>query len=900
MSDNTGRHGSVIPVDAGSIMETSYIAYMHEAILDRALPDARDGLKPVHRRILYTMHQSYPATGPYKKSARIVGDTMGKYHPHGDSSIYEAMVNMSQNWKLTAPMVDGQGNFGSADGDKAAAMRYTEARMTRLGSYITADLAELPADGPHMTPTYDEEELEPLVLPTAYPTALVNGSAGIAVGMSCSAPPYNLAEVCKAAIARMRNPDLTFQELTQIVPAPDFPNGCIISGAAGIREAMQTGRGSIHMQGHASIVEEKGKEYISVRSLPYYVKKSDWLAAINTLVNDKRITGISEIRDRSNRNGMDVRINLRRDANASIVLSALYRYTALRSSFPVNSTYIIRGIPHTCGFLEMLDAWIEFRIETVYDKTEYRVNRLRDQMKKHIAMWIARYDIDQIIEILRSSANPEEAVSRISQLEYSTEEHQEIHSMLRIVEPDKEVPASFAIGQEMATHISQQRLRVLTGTEMEKVLTQIASVRSEIAECEHLLHDSDAIKAVIIGELETIITKYGVPRASELMAGSGGDVADADLIQTKDVLLSMTRNGYLKTIDADAFRDQRRGGVGRSGMPMREDDELTLSFFCSNKANLLFFTAKGMSYMIPAWRIEEGSISSKGRFIANYLGNMDADDHVTNVIVKPEVTDGKSIMFVTSEGSVRRSDAAAFDNMNSSGKIAMKLPDGVRIVSVFLATDDEDDIFLYSSAGFGVRFHITDDVIRTVQSRASTGMRGIRLGRGEECIGGLAIPHMDFTYEEREEWLKGDEGNLSAERRAEFDAKSVDILTVTEDGFGKRFPSNSINATSRGNKGVSITAKKYRLLLCRVVSENDSLTITLTDGQTIRIPVRKSIPESSRATRGVKLVNLKETDATIATVSVITKTAEEIADDELEQEVQSDVDAGEADEGDAE
>lgn len=859
---------NIVPVNIGNQMEDAYCAYMQMVILNRALPDVRDGLKPVHRRILFAMHNEFPASGGYKKSARIVGETMGKYHPHGDSAIYEAMVKMAQPWNMTAPVVDGQGNFGSPDGDSPAAMRYTEARMSKIGALVTMDLDNLDPKRPTMIPNYDEEQLEPSVMPTRYPTALVNGSTGIAVGMACEAPPYNLKEVCLGAIARIKNPELTFQELFKIIQAPDFPTRCIIAGDMGIQDAMTTGRGRITMEGHAKIIEEKKKTYISVSSLPYRVEKTNWLENVNNLINDQQIVGISHIGDHSDKKGMDVRFTIKNDANPEIVLNALYKFTKLRTTFSVNSNYINRGAPQTLNVLEMLDEWINFRIETVYERTEYEVNKYRDAMKKQIALWVARYDIDRVIKTLRESEDRKEAINKIAQFEFITKDHVSLIELLKIVEPDKDVPEKYILGNDIATVIADQRLSVLTAAELDKVLTNIVNIRQNIERCEEILANDLLLRNIIVEELEEIVRKYGVDRMSEVVAGAGGTVADTDLITTKDVLLTLTEQGYIKLTDCDAFRDQRRGGLGKNGMTVRDNDAVSTSFFCSNKDILMFFTAKGMVYMLPAWRIDEGSLNSKGRFIANYLPTLDADDRVTNIVIKPNDYKNKSIIFVTSEGTVRRNPMSSFDNINSNGKIAMKLSDDIKIVSVFIAEDDKDDIFIYSSDGNAVRFHLHDDVLRPMETRNSIGVKGIRLTGNAKVLGGLAIPHFNFEPSERESYH---DGSMSEERKKEFDNASVQIMTVTSDGFGKRFSSNEISVIGRGSKGVSIVRSvKSALLLCRVVSADDSISLTTDNGQTIRIPAISVKETKSRIARGVKLINL-DNDAKIASCSVIAR-----------------------------
>lgn len=865
------REDSIVKVDIAEHQSAKYCEYMTLVVLSRALPDVRDGLKPVHRRILYALHQSYPPSGPYRKSARIVGDIIGKYHPHGDTSVYEAMVKMAQPWNMGATLVDGQGNFGSPDGDSPAAMRYTEAKMDKIGLLITKDLDNLNPNRQDMIPNYSEDEVEPAIMPSAFPNILVNGSSGIAVGMACEAPPYNLREVCLGAIALIKNPNINFDELLNIIPAPDFPTGCIIAADFGIREALTTGRGRIIMEGKAEIVNERNEHYIIVTSLPYNVKKSKWLESIGNLVTEQKIIGISNIKDRSSRGLVNVKIFLKNNANPEIILNSLYKFTALRSSFSVNSNFLVNNEPHVLNIKETLEAWISFRIETIYDRTEYKASKLRDSLKRQLALWIARYDIDNVISTIKSSSDKKEAVQKISQFKFKLSDNKALRDLLLMLNPDDELAEDYIVGEETASVIVEQKLSVLSSSELNKVISVIAETKSEIEYCEDVLAHNEKIRNIIVEELEDIIKRFGKDRQSEIVVGAGGSVTTADLIKDKDIIITLTEQGYIKATDISLQKDQRRGGQGKSAIAVRDNDSVIKSFFCSNKDDLMFFTKKGFVYTLPAWHIDESQLNTKGRFVANYLANMDSDDLITNLVVKPKDSDNLSIIFVTSDGNVKRNKMESFDTINSNGKIAMKLSDNY-IVSVFLARDDLDDIFIYSSDGFAVRFQVNDEVIRTILGRNSVGVKGIRLSKGQYVLGALALPHFDFTASERELF---NNGNLSEERMNEFKNSSVQIMTITDNGLGKHFSSNEINVTSRGNKGVAISKNpKDKLLLCNIVNETDSISIVTEDGTTIRIPASSVRETKSRVAKGVKLMN-KEDGVKLISCTIIPKNLNE-------------------------
>lgn len=868
-------------------MSEAYILYGVSVVVSRAIPDVRDGMKPVHRHILDVLFNRYPPSGPYRKSARAVGEIMGELHPHGDTAIYDAMIKMAQEWNMSMPLVDIQGNKGSIDGDSPAAMRYTEMKTARVADVMLSDLRLLDPKRPEMVNNYDNTIKTPSVMPCRVPNILINGGRGIAVGMASSFPPHNLAEVVDATIAMMDNPEITLEEIMRIMPGPDFPVGCKIMGVDKIHAAYSTGRGPIPMEGEATIEEGKGsRSIIVVKSLPFQVRKDVWLESIAEIVrnpDDDRLDGIADIVDLSQK-GFLVHIIVKQGVDPNIVLNKLKRHTALSSNFSVNMTCLNNRRPECMNLLDILKAFIQFRIETIYDRTEYQQNQLRNNINRAVAFWIARRNSERFIDLVKGSADRQETIKNILEMGFDTTNDPDLYSVLSMVDPDAEVPDMFYPSHYQATILADQKITFLTRLELDRIQKEIETTASKIRELEILLANPEALKNLMKEEMREVVAKYRVARRSPVEVHAPGSVTDLDLIEEKQVLVTMTQNGYIKLTDVNLFRDQNRGGRGKNGMQTRDDDNIMMAITCSNKTNLLVFTEKGMSYSIPTYTIEMGSPTSKGKYIANYLGNMSPDDRVTNIMVQPEDEDGKSIVFVTNDGSVRRNDVESFAKMNVKGKTAMKLEGDTRIVSVFIA-DETQDICIYTSDNKAVRFPVAD--LRVMTSRTSTGVRGVILGKGAVALGAMSLPHVDIDPPTREAWKNGGTAviksdanaepvtiTLTPEQKASLAQTEVFILTITEDGYGKRFSSHDLRVTDRGCRGVAIGPDKKRLLLCRSPSPEESIAIITDSGQTIRMRSDAIRMTKARDARGTLLLKV-DTGTKIVDCSVIINEEEE-------------------------
>lgn len=867
MDGGTLLQKGVIEKSLSDVMQATYLRYMEQAVMHRALPDVRDGMKPVHRRIAYAMFNSFGPNGSYFKSARIVGDVMGKYHPHGDSSIYEAMVRMAQSWSLNVPIVDGQGNFGSLEGDRPAAMRYTEARMTRLYYDALQDIKLLDPKRSDMKPTYDEKEREPSVLPVRFPAILVNAVPGIAVGVATSIPTFNFYEVCQAAIAVLRNPDLTYEELFKILPAPDFPTGGNIHDIKAIQEAMRTGRGSFPMTGTAEVIEEKNHDVIEVRSLPWGVDRRAWLEKLIELNNKKEIS-ITAVDDESSKSEMLIRLHVAQGTDGMVVLNKLHRMTGLRSSFSFNSICIHKGRPVLMGVLDILKAFCDFRRETVFSRIEYEVNGYRDKMIEFLALWIARYNIEETIRIIRGSPDEESAIRELAAMEFVIEDHPQLKHILKQTDPDMEMPEKWLTGPVAAKAIIEKKLKFLTQLNLDKVQQDIADLYDKIVSCEYILEHDEAITDIIEQEMSEL--SRDTKRRTKIHPMPINSVGDEDLIVEKNVLITLTEKGAIKMVPTDEFTEQKRGGQGKKGMPQREDDNVVMSWSCSNKDTLLVFTKNGHAFAIKAYTIEEGTPLSKGRHIGNFLPSLARDDKVCSMLVKPEHSD-RSIVFVTSQGTIRRNSASDFDTFTVKGKQAMKLPPQTSIVSV-LDVAEGDNVMLYSSDGKAIRIVVDKDSLRIMNSRASMGVNGMSLAEGATVIGAIALPPSCISREEADSYI---EGTLPKERMKELEASEVDILTVTRNGFGKRMSSHSMHPQGRGGQGVLIGNKTTEVILCRVVNRDDSLSITTDQGSVIRIPASDIVKYRNRTARGVTLLRLQD-GTRVVDCTVIKPDAEEM------------------------
>jgi len=860
------------PISLSDELKRSYLDYAMSVIVSRALPDARDGLKPVHRRILYSMNENgYEWNKPYRKSARIVGDVIGKYHPHGDQSVYDALVRMAQDFSMRVPLIDGQGNFGSVDGDPPAAMRYTEVRLQRITSSLVDDLDKDTVD---FQENYDGSEKEPAVLPARFPNLLLNGAGGIAVGMATNIPPHNLGELIDAVTALIDNPSLTIDELNKIVLGPDFPTGGLILGRNGIRDAYRTGRGSIMMRGRAAIEEGKGeRESIVITEIPYQVNKTTLIEKIAELVRDKKIDGVGDIRDESDRDGMRIVIELKREAMSEVVLNQLYRFTPLQSSFPANMVALSGGRPAVMNLLDLLSAFVAFREEVIGRRTKFVLNKARDRAHILVGLAIAVANIDEVIKIIRGSKDPATARDALLAREWKASDVRDLIEL--IDDPRHKIIGTFKavikFSEEQAKAILDLRLQRLTALGRDEIKAELDSLGKEIAEYLEILRSRLRIRGIVKDELATIKKEFGTPRKTEITEG-GAEVEEEDLIQREDMVVTVSHAGYVKRVPLSTYRAQRRGGKGRAGMQTREEDFVTRLFVASTHDEVLFFSSKGKAYTQKVWRLPLSAPQARGKAMVNVI-NIDADERITSIITLPEDNAEReklNIMFATTGGTVRRNALSDFTDIRPSGIIAMKLEKDDSIADVALCTD-KDDVLLSTNGGQCIRFPVSD--VRVFSGRNSIGVRGIKLADGDKLISMAIIRHMEATSEERVAYLKmanavrrGDEEDkgdddeekvsaieLTQKRYAEMGAAEQFILTVTEKGYGKRTSSFEYRITGRGGKGIvamSIGKKNGKIVGSFPVEESDQIMLVTDGGKLIRTPV-KGIRIAGRSTQGV-------------------------------------------------
>ena len=869
--------GDISTITIEDELRKSYLDYAMSVIVSRALPDARDGLKPVHRRILYSMHDlKMTPDRAYSKCARVVGDVLGRFHPHGDASVYMALVRMAQPFSMGLMLVDGQGNFGSVDGDMPASMRYTECRMAPAA---TALLTDIDKDTVDFQPNYDEKELEPVVLPTRIPNLLVNGAGGIAVGMATNIPPHNLGEVIDASVALLDNPDLPEDALLELVPGPDFPTGGEIMGRTGARNALRDGRGSVIVRGKATIETiRKDREAIIVTELPYQVNKQTLIERIVELVREKKIEGVSDVRDESDRDGMRMVVELKRDASGDVVLNQLWRFTAMQSSFGVNMLALNHGRPEQMGLRQLLEAFLEFREEVVVRRTKYELAKARDRGHVLVGLAVAVANIDEVIHIIRSSADPTEARERLQAKSWP------VGDMMALIELIADPRSALVDGDKLNLTDEQARailaltLSRLTGLGRDDIFAEARSLAETIQQHLTLLSDRANILAVIREDLLKVKDEFAVPRRT-LIGEGDAEMEDEDLIPREDMVVTVTHGGYVKRVALNAYRTQHRGGKGRSGVAMKEDDAVVGVFSASTHTPVLFFATNGKAYKLKTWRLPLGNPQSRGKAFVNLLP-IEPGDSIMNVLPLPEDEAewaNYDIMFATSSGDVRRNKLSDFATVNWAGKIAMKLEDGDRMVGVALCTA-EDDVMLTTALGRAIRFKADD--VRVFKGRDSTGVRGVRLQAGDEVISMAVLARVDATPEERAAYVKhanamrraAGEGEdetpaeadeeaagdavLSVERIAELGAAEQFILTVTETGFGKRSSAYEYRRTGRGGQGLTAHGlggrAGARLAASFPVEEDDDLLMVTSGGQMIRTPVGQ-VRVVGRASQGVTI-----------------------------------------------
>ncbi|MHA7772786.1 DNA gyrase subunit A [Roseibium sp. M-1] len=865
-----GLPSDIKPVSIVDEMKRSYLDYAMSVIVSRALPDVRDGLKPVHRRILYSMHENgYEWNKPYRKSARVVGDVMGKYHPHGDSAIYDALVRMAQNFSLRLPLIDGQGNFGSVDGDPAAAMRYTECRLQKVAHKLLDDIDKETVD---FQENYDNSESEPVVLPAKFPNLLVNGAGGIAVGMATNIPPHNLGEVIDAAIAIMENPAMSLEELMQIVPGPDFPTGGMILGRSGIRNAFESGRGSIVMRAKVDVEEvRKDRTALIVSEIPYQVNKSTMIEKIAELVRDKRIEGISDIRDESDRSGMRVVIELKRDAVPDVILNQLYRFSQLQTSFGANIVALNGGKPEQMNLSDMLRAFVSFREEVIQRRTRFLLKKARDRAHILVGLGIAVANIDEVIKLIRSAPDPATARAQLMERNWPA---QDVEALIRLIDDPRHTvqeDGTYKLSEEQARAILDLRLQRLTAMGRDEIEDELNKIGAEISDYLDILRSRARIQEIVRDEMLEIKEEFATPRRTEIIEG-GPDFDEEDLIQREDMVVTVSHGGYIKRVPLATYRAQRRGGKGRSGMATKEEDFVTRLFVANTHTPVLFFSSRGICYKMKVWRLPLGGPTSRGKALVNMLP-LEQGEQITSILPLPENEEtwgDLDVMFATVRGTIRRNKLSDFVNINRNGKIAMKLEDGDGIVSVDTCSE-HDDVMLTTNFGQCIRFPVTD--VRVFAGRNSVGVRGIRLADDDRVISMQILHHIDVSAEERAAYLKlsramrgeadengngADEegvvaGDLPQERYAQMSAAEQIILTISENGYGKRTSSFEYRVTGRGGKGITAMAVNNRnggLIASFPVEDSHQIMLVTDGGQLIRCPV-DGIRIAGRATQGV-------------------------------------------------
>ena len=882
-------------------MRRSYLDYAMSVIVSRALPDVRDGLKPVHRRILHSMNENgYDWNKPYRKSARVVGDVIGKYHPHGDQSIYDALVRMAQEFSLRLPLIDGQGNFGSVDGDPPAAMRYTEVRM---GKSAHALLEDIDKDTVNFQDNYDNSEREPAVLPARFPNLLVNGAGGIAVGMATNIPPHNLGEVVDATIATMENPAISMEQLNEIVPGPDYPTGGIILGRAGIRLAQSTGRGSVVTRGRATIEEiRKDREAILIHEIPYQVNKSSMIEKIAELVRDKRVEGISDIRDESDRHGMRVVIELKRDAVGDVVLNQLYKYSQLQTSFGVNSVALTGGRPEVMTLKDMLVAFVAFREEVVTRRTKFLLNKARDRAHVLVGLAIAVANIDEVIALIRAAPDPATARAGLMGRDWPAKDMAPLIRLIADPRHQLKEDGTYRLSEEQARAILELRLQRLTALGQDEIGDELQKLGGEISDYLDILRSRARVQSIIREELMAVKEEFATPRRTEI-ADYLGEVDDEDLIAQEDMVVTVSHTGYIKRVPLVTYRAQRRGGKGRSGMQTKDEDFVTRLFVADTHTPMLFFSSRGMAYKMKVWRLPLAAPQARGKALVNLLP-LEAGERITTIMPLPadETTwSDLDVMFATTRGTVRRNKLSDFVNVRQNGKIAMKLDEGDGIVGVETC-QDADDVLLTTAKGQAIRFKVTD--VRVFAGRDSVGVRGINLADGDEVISMTVLRGFAATSDERVAYIKmrrameGDDGEgadgdeeagvdaaIDQQRYIEMGAAEQFILTLSRNGFGKRSSAYEYRVTGRGGKGITAMAVNDRngdLVASFPIEETDQIMLVTDGGQLIRCPVN-DIRIAGRSTQGVTVFRT-DADENVVSVSRISEDVTGDDDDEAEAE----------------
>ena len=883
--DEPSAPSDIRPVSILDEMKRSYLDYAMSVIVSRALPDARDGLKPVHRRILYSMYeQGHTPDKKYVKSARVVGDVIGKYHPHGDQSIYDAMVRMAQDFSMRLPLIDGQGNFGSIDNDPPAAYRYTEARLERSALALLDDIDEDTVD---FQPNYDNNEKEPTVLPAKFPNLLVNGAGGIAVGMATNIPPHNLGEIVDACVALIDNPGLSIDELINIVPGPDFPTGGVILGRQGIRSAYHLGRGSIVMRGKVRIdAIRKDREAIIITEIPYQVNKATMVSRISELSREKQIEGIAELRDESDREGIRVVIELKREAVPEVVLNQLYRFTPLQTNFPANMLALDNGRPQTMNLKDFLALFVAFREQVVTRRTKFRLNKARDRAHILVGLAIAVANIDEIIRVIRTSPDPNTARDTLMSRDWQAKD---VAAMITLIDDPRHRLAEDGTARlsfEQAKAILELRLARLTALGREEISEELDKLAVEIADYLDILRSRARVQSIIKAELAEVKTKFATPRQTVIVEQEN-EVEDEDLIQREDMVVTVSHAGYAKRVPLSTYRAQRRGGKGRAGMQTRDEDFVSRLFVASTHTPMLFFSSRGQVYKEKVWRLPMAAPNARGKAMINILP-LEQGERITTIMPLPEDESTWAeldVMFATTGGTVRRNKLSDFVDVRRSGIIAMKLDEDESIVDVQICTE-RDDVLLTAAGGQCIRFPVTD--VRVFTGRTSMGVRGIALADGDKLISLSILRHVEATSDERSAYQKmrravaGEASpeepadteaeetssaiQLSQERYVEMSAQEQVVLTVSVNGYGKRTSSYEYRTTGRGGKGIvamSVNNRNGKLVASFPVEDSDQIMLVTDKGQLIRCPV-EGIRIAGRSTQGVIVFDTAEDEHVVS------------------------------------
>lgn len=892
---------NTLPISIEDEMKSSYMDYAMSVIVSRAIPDVRDGLKPVHRRILYSMHEGgYFSSKPHKKSARIVGDVIGKYHPHGDTAVYDSLVRMAQNFSLRVPLVDGQGNFGSMDGDSAAAMRYTESRLAKVSHTILEDIDKETVD---FSPNYDGSESEPTVLPARFPNLLVNGTGGIAVGMATNIPPHNLGEVIDAACAYVDNNDIELTELISYIKGPDFPTGGIILGSNGIQSAYLTGRGIIMFRGRCVIEDNNGRDSIIVTEMPYMVNKSKLVEKIADLVREKRVEGISDLRDESNKDGVRVVIEIKRDAVADVVLNQLYNYTQLQTSFGVIMLALDGGMPKVMNLKEVIVSFVRFREVVITKRTIYLLNKARDKAHILLGVRIAVNNIDEVIKIIRAAPNPVIAKEQLMEKAWDCAA---IIDLIKLVDDKANInkDGTIHLSEIQAKSILEMRLQRLTALEKDKLENDLAGLTEEIKELVGILSSRDILLSLLKAEMLQVRDEFSTPRQTEIIEGNFNQDIE-DLIQKEEMVVTVTHSGYIKRVPLVTYKAQRRGGKGRSGLSMRDEDITTNLFVGNTHTPLLFFSNHGQVYSLKLYKLPLGNPQSKGRPIVNILP-LGKDEIITNVMPMPENQDewdNMHIMFATAKGNIRRNDLSDFKKIQSNGKIAIRMDEDDSLINVRTCNED-DNVLLASKLGKAIRFPVS--AIRVFKSRTSDGVRGMKLAKNDRVISMTILNGIKSKIEEREAYL-----SIPFETRLEiatgnhdFEPKSFDIelskeliidmaeseefiLTIAENGFGKRTSAYHYRITNRGGSGIMnmvLSDKTGQVVASMPADMNDELMLITNSGKLIRCKLN-SVRVTGRSTSGVILFKTDKGE-NVVSASLIAESSE---DEEIEENDEDEV-----------